>query len=390
MPGAMLDLIESFRSEEASISKLFGGEGQRVSHVRHDPEQLLGAMTFIEEVEKGRRPLWQLKEAMTTSDFPALFADIFDRQLLGEYQATTPTWQNYLRRGVVSDFKGAKRFAVDGAEGILPEVDEREEYPEEPLTEAFDTLTVKKHGRRIDLSWEMQVNDDLDAFRRNPARLARAAQRTETFHAVSLFTDENGPHPDLYGVGYNNVVPGNPPLSIESLQAAYSLLSQQVDEDGEPIVIEMVELVVGPALEVAAENILNATALWVGEGAPGVTAPGQTLQTGNWMKGRLRLNVEPYIPAIAKTANGASSWFMFASPGTGRNAAELAFLRGNEQPALYQRVPNAQRIGGGGGTVQESFEDDSVAWRVRHVLGGARLTETGGRKFTVASDGSGS
>ena len=384
-----LELIERLKGEEASVRNLFGGEGKRPGQLfverRLTKRDLIEAADFMLSIEKGRRPLWQLQEAMSTSDFPILFADVLDRQMLGFYDETKPTWQAYCRRSVVPDLRPVKRFAVDGAEGALPEVEQGEEYPEAPLSESKDEFSVRKYGRRIDLFWEAMVNDDLDAFRRNPERLARAARRSEAKFATELFIGPKGPHASLYKAEFKNVVPKNPALSIQALQEAFTLLSEQVDEDGEPILIEMVTLVVPPALMVTAENIINAIQIDINE--EGGTDK-QRLRTVNWMKNKVQLQVEPYIPHVAKEENGNTSWFLFTSPTTGRPALELGFLRGYEQPSLYERAPNARRIGGG--DVQESFEDDSVAWRIRHVLGGTQLLNTGGSKATIASSGKGS
>lgn len=386
----MLELIERLKGEEASVRRLFGGEGKRPGELfverRLTKRDLIEAAEFVHTIEKGKRPLWQLREAMSTSDFPILFADVLDRQMLGYYQETSPTWQTYCRRSVVPDLRPVKRFAVDGAESVLPEVEQGEEYPEAPLSESKDEYSVRKFGRRIDLFWEAMVNDDLDAFRRNPERLARAARRSEAKFATELFVDEDGPHADLYTAEANNIVEvggKQPELSIAALQAAFTLLSKQVDEDGEPILIDMVTLVVPPALKVTAENILNATEIWLKTNGG---SDNETLRAANWMKNGVNLQVEPYIPHVATDENGDTSWFLFSSPSVGRPALELGFLRGYEQPSLYERAPNARRIGGG--DVQESFEDDSVAWRIRHVLGGTRLVNTGGQKATVASNGS--
>lgn len=381
------ETLEEIASESATIQNLFGGDGRRVADRTRTPkylESLADAGRFMIEVEKGKRPFHHLKEAMTTSDFPVLFADILDRQLLANYQEIAPVWQAFVRQSTVRDFREAKRFAVDGAEGILPEVDEREEYPEESLVESEDTLSVRKYGRRLDLSWEAMINDDLDAFRRNPERLARGARRSEQRYVTGLYVDANGPHASLYTVGNANKIAGNPVLGLAGLQKAFQTLTDQVDENGEPILIDGVTLVVPPSLEVTANNILNAIQIEMTD--QGGTAS-QKLIARNWMAGRIKLVVDPYIPRVASNANGTTSWFIFADPNTGRAALEFAKLRGHEDPALYERAPNARRIGGG--DVMESFEDDSVAWRVRHVFGGTRLTSTGGARATAASNGSG-
>lgn len=378
-----METVETIRAEEASISSLFGGDGKKVRTKARSPQymkSLAEAASFLGDIYEGKRPLHHLREAMSTDDFPTLFADILDRQLLAEYRDHPGDYTAYVRTSTVSDFKDAKRYAVDGADGQLEEVGELEEYPEASLSETADTLRVKKYGRRLDLSWETMINDDLDAFRRNPGKLARGARRSELKAITELFVDSSGPHASLYDS--DNTVSGNPVLSIASLQTAMQLFAEQTDDEGEPIFYEGMTLVVPPALEVPAMNILNATELQVG-------ADGNNMmRTANWVRNRLKLVVNPYIPIIA-TTNGNTSWFLFASQdGDARAALEFAKLRGHEEPALYERVPNARRVGGG--DVMESFEDDSVAWRVRHVFGGARLTNTGGKKSTVASEGDGS
>lgn len=394
----MLELIENLNREQAEIQNLFESNlGSRVSErsmaKAGNPQyqrRLIEAANFIHDLERGRRRPHQFQEAMTTSDFPLLFSDIIDRQLLGYFNELTPHFEQYVRIGRVRDFKKAKRYAVDGAEKTLEEVKERTEYPEAALKDRADELSVSKFGRRIDLSWEALINDDLDAFSRTPERLARAARRSEQKKAVELWIDSKGPHAALYKEEFSNIITDgeekNPPLSIEGLQAALLNLSKMVDFDGEPISVDMVTLVVPPALEVLASNILSASEVFLKENGG---SEKQILRANNWLKNKVQLVVEPYIPFVATKEHGDSTWALFADPNVSRPAIELVKLLGYEEPSLYERLPNARLVGGGGGEVMESFEDDSRAWRIRHVLGGARLVNTGGAKATVASNGSG-
>lgn len=387
MAERTLALIETLRAEEASLSRLFSDEGSRVRDHRPDVSRVLEAAELLERAERSRRARTLLQEAMSRSDFPILFADIIDREMLGFYSEVPTTYESYVRTSTVRDFREAKRYAVDGAESALDEVKELKEYPEDKLSEAFDKFSVGKFGRRLALSWEASINDDFDSFRRMPERLARAARRTEARFAARLWLDEKGPHASLYKEEFENIVKiegKQPPLSIEALQAAFTLLSKMKDEDGEPILIEATTLVVPPALEVTARNILNAIQIEM-------TSQGgsdkQKLIAQNWMKNKLTLQVEPYIPYIATKENGDTLWALYANPNSGRAALELGKLLGYEEPSLYEKAPDARRVGGG--DVNESFDNDSMAWRVRHVLGGTRMIETGGQKATVASNGSG-
>lgn len=383
-----LEVLESIRAEEATTLRLFGGEGDSPRRSRRDnpryQAQLGEAISLVADVYTGRRRPHLLMEALTTSDFPQLFGDILDRQVLAAYQETPRTWQNYTKRSTVRDFREVKRFRVDGGEGVLEEVPEKTPYPEAAVTDDVYTWSVKKYGRRMPFSWEAMINDDLQALRDIPERFGRAARRSEERFATALFVDANGPHASFYTGGNANIVTGNPALSLPALQTAFTVLSEQVDSDGEPIMIDMVELVVPPALEVTAQNILNATEVWLNENGG---AANQQVHTVNWIRTKLHLSVNPYIPIVANNANGNTSWFMFANPNNGRPALEMGFLRGHEEPEIFMKTSNAQRIGGGlSDPMDGDFDTDGIEYKVRHVLGGGRIDP----KMSVASQGDGS
>jgi hypothetical protein len=389
----LLDHIESIQANEASIHRLFDGEGTRLRGRSHDDpryqEQLAEAAALIGDVAAGRRPSHYLTEALTTSDFPSLFGDVLDRALLGAYREYPTSYPSFVRVSTVRDFREVKRFALDGAEGQLEQVKEKAPYPGASVDDTADTYTVSKYGRRLPLTWETMVNDDLDAFRDLPNRLARAARRSEQKFVTTLYVDSSGPHASLYDAGFSNVVTGNPVLSLTALQTAMTVLANQRDTDGEPIYFETVYLVVPPALEVTANNIINAMSIDINE-AGGST--NTRLRAENWMRNRVKVIVDPYIPIVASSSNGATSWFLFGNPADGRPALEVGFLRGHQEPALFMKRPDAQRIGGTAGPDGElaDFDTDSVQYKVRHVFGGTRLTTTGGAKSTVASEGDGS
>ncbi len=397
----MLDLLETIRAEEASVSRLFSGEGTGVHAFRDGRpnkagylKQLEEATRFVAQVYAGKRPVYQLREAMGTSDFPYLFGDIIDRQLWANYQAWPKVLGSYCKEATVSDFRTVKRFAVNYGEAVLAEVQQQTEYPEAKLADAVYQYAVKKYGRRMPFAWEAMVNDDLDALKDVPARFGKAAARSEEKFATQLHVDANGPHASVYTSGNKNLVNAtnagagwtavNPPLSILALQEAMVVLANQTDLDGEPIFVEAVTLEVPPALEVTAQNILNATELWLDSNNSAGTA-NQRLITANWMKGRVKLVVNPYIPIVA-TTNGGTTWFLHADPnGSVRPAFEFGRLRGHEAPEVFIKQPNQARVGGGIDPMNGDFDTDSIEYKVRHVFGGV----AGDPKMTVGSNGSG-
>jgi hypothetical protein len=381
-------------AERATPAWLREGAGSGIRGIRArsqaDPSygsRLVEAARLYERAVQGnRRALLDFEEAMTTSDFSILFADILDRQVLGSYQDWPSTWQLYTRRGTVRDFRTVKRFALDGASATLDEVPERGEYPEAAVAPSEYEYRVTKRGRRLDWTWEMRVNDDLDSFRELPLILGRAARMTEDKFVTQLYAAASGPNSTFFSGGNGNVVTGNPVLSVEALETAMTVLAAQRDSDGNPIFIDRMNLVVPPALEVVANNILNAIQIDAASGGGDGTGNNQ-LRVNNWLARRITPVINPWLPIVSATANGNTSWYLIGQTMAGRPAMEVGFLRGHEQPEVFVKAPDSIRVGGGMAPVEDGdFETDAIRHKVRHVLGGTLMDP----KMAVASNGSGS
>lgn len=396
----MLELLDNIKAEEASVQRLFASEGTKVGSFgtsrAKDPRymaRLAEAATIVGDVMSGKRRPWVLQEAMTTSDFPILFGDIMDRQTLAAWAEQPVTWTRIAKERQVNDFKGARYYYnILGGTGRLEEVGELDEYPEASIGDtSFISFNVKKYGRRMGFSWEAMINDDTDQLKDIPERLGRAARITENRFAAELFLDAAGPHASLYSAGNGNIINianggsvNNPALSIAALRDAFLVLSSKVDENGEPIMMDAVTLIVPPALEVTARNILNATEIRLEGNEAGATA-NQRLTVNNWMRNRLTLEVNPYIPLIS-TTNGNTSWFLFGNPNSNRPALVMGFLRGHRTPEIFMKEPNARRIGGATiNPMDGDFDTDAIQYKLRMVMGGARIEP----RVTVASNGSG-
>ena len=384
----ILELLETFRAEEATIQRLFGGEGQGVHSLQKSVtyrSKLVETTQFVADIIDGRRPVHHLREAMTTSDFPLLFGDVLDRQVLANYREWPSVWAAYCKRATVADFRWVSRFMISGAEAVLAEVPQQTVYPSSHLDEALAEYRVLKYGRRLPFSWETMINDDLQALQDVPQRFGRAARRSEDKYATQLHVDVNGPHATVYSIANSNIITSNPVLAITALQTAFTILAAQLDADSEPIMIDAVILEVPPSLEVVARNILNAIHIEAVTGGGGDAVQG--LRIVNWMKNKTSLAVNPYIPIVASTANGTTSWFLHASPSSGRPAFEMGFLRGHTEPEIFVKDPNSRRVGGGGvNPMDGDFDTDSIEYKVRHVFGGAVMDPI----MTVGSNGSGS
>lgn len=384
MSTELFERLGTFRASEAS--SLFRGDGVQAGRRAGNPEyeaRLDEAMDLWTAALHGNRyDILLFQEAMSRSDFQFLFADILQRTTLGTYAEWPMIWSTIARRGVRNDFRIGRAFTLDGAEGALPKVAEYKEYDDSSVTDGKYDYAVEKYGRKIKISWESIVNDDLDNLRSLPDRLAKAARMTEERFASTLYAGASGPDGTFFASGHGNKMTAK--LSTGSLQEALRLAWAQRDADGNPIFTGQMRLVVPPALTITAKNILNATEIWAATGGGDGTGANQ-MRAQNWVPQEIAQSVtNPWLPILATSANGDTSWYLFSDPGVGRPAMEVGFLRGQEAPALFVKAPNAQRVGGGMLAPEDGdFDTDSVEWKVRFCVGGTTMEP----KAAVASDG---
>ena len=378
------------------------GQSPDSAHV----ERVAEAATFLSEVMSGRAPSWALKEAIapswagqsdvvirnnypglyregyTTSDFPFLMGDVLDRMMLNNYNSLGHDFRSYVKVSrPLRDFRSVRRLALNGAEGQYQKITGQEglKYSQTLDVDNY-TYAPELYGLGVKLSFRAFMNDDLDAFDSIPTRLGRGGRRTVEKFITELFFDANGPDATFFSSGNGNRLSGNPDFAIDSLGTAMGQLMDMTDTDGEPIVVEGVTLLYGSGtLHVTVNNVLNQLSVDV-TASGGVS--GQTIRVNNWIIKNIKAVYNPYIPIVA-TTNGATSWALFANPNSGRPAGEIGFLAGFEQPALFQKAPNAQRVGGGLESGVGDFATMETHYKGIIGIGGAVLDP----KSAVASDG---
>lgn len=391
-------------------------------------ESLDACERLVEKAMRGDR--WarlRLEEALTTSDFGTYFGDVLDRSMLANYAETPYTWDTYCARKVLNDFRLARMLRSDRGAAVLDGpltpnsygatgagstgIEQTSEYPMRKRVITGYTDQLYKFGARMDFSYETIINDDLDALKDVPALFGRAARRTEEKRATALYVSSGGPNATFFSNANLNLINStvlgssytglpNPPLSIDSVMWALTVLANQRDLDGEPISIEAAVLVYPPALKVTAENILNARELHLNiEGGTVATygatvnpasnftaaTSGARLVTANWAAKFATGALNYYLPVVNTSSSAQTAWYVFASP-KGRPALQQSFLRGCEAPHMFMKSSNQIMIGegrlGGGGTVpgaglanpmEGDFENDTIDYKVRHFLGGTLL-----------------
>jgi hypothetical protein len=361
------------------------------------PRQLEAAKLLEGALRGDRMDKIKLQEGIATSDLPELLVPTLNKVLLEEYEATPKVWDQFATQLVVDDFRPVTFQALkyDDAgednqgdtfrEGSLPTVGEYDEYPTAGWFSVTEqTMQVKKAGQRIRFSWESIVNDgQIGLLERLPVELALKAAGKEDEEVTKQLVATSGLNTTNFKSGNQNLLSGNPALSLESLEDAIEAANLQTYNGRQITAVTQFALVIPRALEMTARKILAVQEVRSETTAGGVAT---TTISGNPIGSQVTIVVNDWLTKI--NSGAGAYWFLIPVPGQQLNpAVALGFLRGYETPELRIKSNGGLYLGGGEVPAREgSFDNDDWEMRIRHIATGGFIVPAG----TIASTGAGS
>lgn len=334
------------------------------------------AQGILKEMAFGGDVSHYLTEAYATTDMLAAFNISARETLEAQYPKADRVWTQIATRKRLPDFKeqayreftwdkgllvdeNAGRAIVPGALAVIPE---GTEYPSFGFSTSGRSVKLHKHGARFPFFWEMVVNGEWEDLGSIPGRMSEFALQTEEVEAFVQLASTTGPRADVFT---GDLAPGTAKLSLESLSAAKTeVRSRKVN--GRAVRVPRFALVVAPALEETAKQLLAITRLQVTD-ANGV----YDTTTSN---GDITLVVADVLVDIDTSANVDTTWYLVPLQGKDgtRESITVNFLERHENPDL--RISSATGSYLGGGSVpglEGSLLNDDAEYRVRHVVTGA-------------------
>jgi len=371
MTNTLLSIAESFGVTEAGLMTGTGPTARRkaagVSQAKRLAEaaQMFGAAWGGSEYAK-----LLVHEALSTSDlFKSAAGDVFDREMLAQYQAMPPQWGKFSTKTMLRDFRPKYMRDLAGGRNRLERVPELTGYPAAEYDMSERTVQVAKYGRSFGYSFEAKINDQLDELMQVPGEFSNSAVLTEDWVSLSQLANPvtGAPNTDFFKAGNGNI--GTGALTQDNVQAAFTLVSTKKDSQGNLLYPGPLQLVTGPGLAFARDRLLNQTEVRI-------TSGGSTSLEPNPLNGKVTGTTMDNLPG--------SAWFILPVTTAPRPAFYTGFLIGYETPDIRYKADAGARAGGGLiDPDQGSFENDGVHWRVRHIVGAAQ----GDPIFTYASDG---
>lgn len=274
------------------------------------------------EPQTGLSPASLITRALhTTSDFPIILGDAVGRVLRDSYQAAPAGVRLLGRQTTARDFRSVNKIML-GEAPLLEKLNEHGEIRAGTMAEVREAYKVETWARKIGITRQVLVNDDLGAFSDLARRMGQAAAETEARILVDLLESNAGNGPKLSGGktlfhgDHGNKAGSGAAISDGTLSAARLALRTQKGIEDRTVRVTPSYLLVPPAIETDAEKWLAAV------------SPARAADV-NPFSGSLTLVVEPRL-------SSATRWYVTAAPGE-IDGLEYAYLSGSEGPQVESR-----------------------------------------------------
>lgn len=267
----------------------------------------------------------------TTSDFPNLLANTASKSLSGSYGSARRSFTQWARQRTLPDFKSFRVINLAGApqlQQIAAVGQEAGEITFGTVGEAAEAYQLFRAGRRVSISFEAIVNDDLSGFSRVPQLFGTAAARleSETVYAILNSNPNMADSTALFAVGHANVFgngvagfsAGDGVLNVTGLGVGRRVMRTQTAPNGDILDLTPQYLLVPAALEALALQFTSASYV--------ASAPGNL----NPFAGSLTPIVEPRLASAAQ-------WYLIANNAE-VDTVEYAYLEGMESPEVTTYV----------------------------------------------------
>lgn len=300
-----------------------------------------------------------LLEAFTTSDFPVLLGDAFEKTALTAYKDTPFEFDPILTDVTVADFKRRKLVDLWGAEAF-ENVGELEEYKGAGLKETDLDHGASKQGRLYGLSWELRLAREFEQLANFPKALGNGARKGENNAVADLLTQTDGWNAEYFGTVEAL------PLNETNLDAAIKALAQRTNHRDELVDTSNLVLVHGPALRSQVNRLLKSTELeWKDTSGSRTT----TTKTPNPFA-NVVTPLESRTVGTRLGANGGTGWALVQGKASDLPSIIRTKLAGHPDVDIRVKRDGGQYMGGGDVPYTEgSFKEDAIWYRGRAVNG---------------------
>ncbi|EFB9585829.1 Clp protease ClpP [Escherichia coli] len=303
----------------------------------------------------GYNPMQMVGAAFThsSSDFGNILLDVANKAILQGWEEAPETYEQWTRKGQLSDFKIAHRVGMGGFSS-LRQVREGAEYKYVTTGDKQATIALATYGELFSITRQAIINDDLNMLTDVPMKLGRAAKSTIADLVYAILTSNPKISTDnvsLFDKAKHANVLESAAMDVASLDKARQLM--RVQKEGERhLNIRPAFVLVPTAMESVANQVIRSASVKGADINAGIINPVKDFAT---------VIAEPRLDD-----NSQTTFYLAAAKGT--DTIEVAYLNGVDTPYIDQ---------------MEGFSVDGVTTKVRIDAGVAPVDHRGLVKCTA-------
>jgi phage head maturation protease len=276
-----------------------------------------------------------IKAAFSTASVANVLSNVANKISTEAYRAVPSVARVIARKLTTSDFKQHVGIQLTGDanfEQIAPDG----KFKHGVLSDSVYSYRVDTFGKMFGLTRQDIRNDDLGKFEEVPRLLGRgAANKLESLFWTLVLANTNS----FFSSGNGNYMSGaETVLGIYGLAAGVQIFRDQVDDNGDPIMVSPKYLVVPTTLEVMAWELFKSTSV-VAAGDTDLVRP-----DGQVFAGKYEPQVSPFLNNANYTGNSEKAWYLFGDP-SDVAAFGICYLDGVENPIIEQREADFNELG---------------------------------------------
>lgn len=289
-----------------------------------------------------------------------IFDDAANKMLWAAYEAQNTTWQEWVKVASVSDFKIHNAYRLT-SKGGYQQVGADGELKHGGFSDQKFTHSAETYGKIVGLNRRDIINDDLGALNGIMTALGEEGAKflEELFYVhllnqlATLFPTNNANLNYLDGTGSD--------LGVDGLTAAENQLSNMVDADNSPILIEASLLLHGVQDTVLANELYKESSLDVLQTANAKGRPNKNPHVGKYRPVQARYlsntNIKQRITNLGQAIPNqtANQWLLVRPAGPMGGIVIGSFLNGQQRPTIQQG--------------DAAFEVLGLQWRAFHDAG---------------------
>jgi hypothetical protein len=297
--------------------------------------------------------------AESTSDFPAILANVANKTLRMAYEAYPRTFQALAKQVTAADFKPINRVQLSDAPA-LQQINEKGEFHRANLTDSNQNYSLATFGEIVALTRKVIINDDLQAFTRVPAVLGVAAAQLESNTVWAVITANQVMQQDnvaLFNSAHNNLQTGAGTSIITAALGALAIGRQylRLQKGPQGTYLNLVpRFIVVPA---ALENYMLQAVY-----PANIASTDVTKVVPEWVRSLVPV-VEPRLDA-----NSEIIWYLFADPAQ-IDTLEYCYLEGQE--GVYIETRQGFDVDGVEIKARLDFAAQAIDYRGMQYMAGA-------------------